>query len=161
LLTTWTTNPDTTSKYSIGAIEWNWKSGSFGFAESESKGRREFSMKFKPTTNAVSVDVRSYYNGKSTPLSYAVPQELGDAVRIKEDNKEDVVINMGTNYSDLEESSGREKFRFDGMYSYSSHGDHKVAFEVRGHSGAEAQEIQMIEIEGVAGVPSAGQGGQK
>ena len=161
LLTNWTTNPDTTSKYSIGAIEWNWKSGSFGFAESGSKSKREFSMKFKPTTNAVSVDVRSYYNGKSTPLSYAVPQELGDAVQIKEDNKEDVVINMGTNYSDLEESSGREKFRFDGMYSYSSHGDHKVSFEVRGHSGAESQEIQMIEIQGVDAVPSSGQGGQK
>jgi len=87
-------------------------------------------------------------------------QDLGDAVQIKDTNKEDVVINMGKNYSDLEESVGREKFRFDGMYSGISHGDHRVAFEMRGHSGAQVPEIQMIEITGVASPAQAQQGSE-
>ena len=37
-------------------------------------------------------------------------------------------------------------------------GEHKVAFELRGHSATEKPEIQLIEIEGVSG-PSTTAGG--
>ena len=157
----WTTNPDSTSKFSVGAIPWSWKSGSFSLKENDEREKREISFKFAPTTNDHSMDLRTYYNNETDPISYAIAQDLGDAVQIKEDNKEDVVINMGKDYSDLEESVGREKFRFDGMYSGVSHGDHRVAFEMRGHSGAQVPEIQMIEITGVASPAQAREGGEE
>ena len=47
------------------------------------------------------------------------------------------------------------------MYSGVSHGDHRVAFEVRGHSGSQVPEIQMIEITGVASPAQAQEGGEQ
>ena len=78
-------------------------------------------------------------------------QVLGDAVEIQETNKSDVVVFLEDDRNDLETSSGHERFRFDGMYSGSSHGDHKVSIELRGYSANEQQEIQRIDIEGVEG----------
>ena len=145
----WTTNPDSTSKYSIGAVEWSWKSGSFGIPEGDVRIPKEFSVKFKPTTNDTSFDLQLYYNGEDDPIEYQMAQDLGSAVEIMSENKSDVVINIGKNFSALEESTGREKFRFDGMYSTMATGEHKVAFNLRGHSGAERPEIQLIDITGV------------
>ena len=153
----WTTNPDTTSKYSVGAVQWEWKSGSYAFPEAEGRAKREFSMKFRPTDTDTAVDLRIYYNGSDDPVSYEMAQDLGGAVEIQDEHKEDVVFNIGKNFSELEESTGREKFRFDGMYSTLATGEHKVAFEIRGHSATEKPEIQLIEIEGVSG-PSTSAG---
>tara|TARA_R100000458_G_C8255945_1_gene232091 strand:- start:36 stop:1568 length:1533 start_codon:yes stop_codon:yes gene_type:complete len=145
----WTTNPDSTSKYSIGAIEWSWKSGSFGIPEGDIRIPKEFSVKFKPTTNNTSFDLQLYYNGEDDAIEYQMAQDLGSAVEIMSDNKKDVVINIGKNFSPLEESTGREKFRFDGMYSTMATGEHKVAFNLRGHSATERPEIQLIDITGI------------
>ena len=147
----WTTTPDTTSKYVVGAIEWNWKSNSFAFPEEDGRFKREIALEFKPTTNDQSIDVRMYYNNSTTPLVHERSMDIGDAVEIREVNKEDVVVNTKNTFSDLEDSSGRERFRFDGAYTNKSHGDHKISFEVRGYSAAESQEIQGIDIEGVEG----------
>jgi hypothetical protein len=53
--------------------------------------------------------------------------------------------------STLENTSGHEKFRFDGMYSQTSHGDHEVAIELRGYAADDVPEIQSIDISGVEG----------
>ena len=145
----WTTNPDTTSKYVVGAIEWNWKSKAFGFPEDDVRNKREVSIDFKPTTGDQRIDVRFYYNHSSTPLENAMSQKLGDAVEIQEDNKEDAVVFMKLARSALENSVGREKFRFDGMYSATSHGDHEVSVELRGYAADDVPEIKSITVEGV------------
>jgi len=148
---TWTTNPDTTSKYVVGAIEWNWKSSSFGFIQDDQRQRREIAIKFKPTTGDQRLDVRFYYNNDTTATAHEMSQKLGDAVEIQETNKEDAVFFMKSARSGLEDSSGHEKFRFDGMYSQTSHGDHKVAVELRGYAADDVPEIQSIDISGVEG----------
>ena len=145
----WTTNPDTTSKYVVGAIEWNWKSKAFGFPEDDVRNKREVSIDFKPTTGDQRIDVRFYYNHSSTPLENAMSQKLGDAVEIQETNKEDAVVFMKLARSTLENSVGREKFRFDGMYSSTSHGDHEVSVELRGYAADDVPEIKSITVEGV------------
>ena len=147
----WSTNPDTTSKYVVGAIEWNWKSSSFGLPVADQRIKREVGLKFKPTDNDQRIDVRFYYNNSETPMEHGMSQVLGDAVEIQETNKSDVVVFLEDDRNDLETSSGHERFRFDGMYSGSSHGDHKVSIELRGYSANEQQEIQRIDIEGVEG----------
>jgi len=151
----WTTNPDTTSKYIVGAVEWNWKTQKLSFPEDDARGRREVALAFKPTTGDQRVDVRFYYNNSTTPQANEVSQKLGDAVEIQETNKEDAVIFLEVTRNDtdgkkgLEDSPGRERFRFDGMYSGSSLGDHKVAVEFRGFSADDVPEIQSIRIVGV------------
>ena len=145
----WTTNPDTTSKYVVGAVEWNWKSQSMAFPEDNTRNKREVAVSFKPTTGDQRVDMRFYYNNDTTPTANAISQKLGDAVEIQETNKEDAVIFMDADRSALEDSTGREKFRFDGMYSAASHGDHKVQVELRGFSADDVPEIQNIRIVGV------------
>ena len=112
---------------------------------------RELGIKFAPTTNEQSIDLRMYYNNDDDPQEYAVTQDLGNAVTIQEQNKADVVFHLEKNRSPLEESNGNEYFRFDGMSTYMSHEDHKVTFELRGYSADERQEIQSINIEGVGG----------
>ena len=149
--TNWTTNPDSTSKYAVGAIPWLWKTGSFGIGAEDAMAQREFGIKFDPTDSQQSIDLRMYYNNDSDPLEYAVTQDLGNAVTIEETNKTDVVFHLEKNRSPLEECNGNEYFRFDGMSSYNSHEDHKVAFELRGYSANERQEIQSININGVGG----------
>ena len=147
----WTTIPDTTSKYVVGAIEWNWRTNSFRFPEEDARYKREIAIEFKPTTNDQSVDVRMYYNNSTSPLANERSMDIGDAVEVREVNKEDIVVHMKTTESHLENSTGRERFRFDGAYSDSSHGDHKVSFEIRGYAADDVQEIQGIDIEGVEG----------
>ena len=145
----WTTNPDTTSKYVVGAVEWNWKGQSMPFPEDDARNRREVALSFKPTAGDQRVDLRFYYNNSTTPTENEISQKLGDAVEIQEDNKEDTVIFMDADRSALEDATGREKFRFDGMYSGSSHGDHKVQIELRGFSADDVPEIQNVRIIGV------------
>ena len=147
----WTTNPDTTSKYVIGAIEWNWKTGSFPFVESEQTEDREVVLNFDPTTNNQSVDMRFYYNNDDDPTTFEIAQDLGEAVKIEYDNRQDVVVHMGKDYDSLQESNGQESFHFDGMTSFLAYADHKVAFELRGYSGTDRPKIQSINIKGVGG----------
>lgn len=147
----WTTNPDATSKYVVGAIPWLWKTGAFGIGVEDARVQREFAIKFDPTTAEQSIDLRMYYNNDSDPSEYAVTQDLGNAVTIEDANKADVVFHLEKNRSPLEECNGNEYFRFDGMSSYNSHEDHKVSFELRGYSADERQDIQSINIEGVGG----------
>jgi hypothetical protein len=147
---TWTA-PDTTSKYIIGAIEWNWKSTSFGFPQDGVRHERRVGLKFTPTTGDQRIDLRLYFNGSSTVHTFETGQVLGDAVEIQEDNKSDVVFFMKIERSAMEDSSGAEAFRFDGTYSRLAHGDHKVAIELRGYAGDEVQKIQQLDIEGVEG----------
>jgi len=148
-VSSWTTTPDTTSKYVVGAIVWNWKSSSFGLAETDQRTPRQVGLKFKPTSNDQRIDIRFYYNNDDNPAENAMSQVLGDAVEIQESNKEDVVVYLEDGRSSLETSSGHERFRFDGMYSGNSHGDHKVSVELRGYSADETQEIQSINVDGV------------
>jgi len=146
---TWTTNPDTTSKYVVGAIEWNWKSKAFSFMEDDLRGKREVAVVFKPTTGDQRIDLRFYYNHSTTPLANAMSQKLGDAIEIQETNKEDAVVFMKLARSALEDSVGRERFRFDGMYSATSHGDHEVSVELRGYAADDVPEIKSITVQGV------------
>ena len=76
-------------------------------------------------------------------------QNIEDGVRIKCKNKEDAVVFMKLARSTLENSVGREKFRFDGMYSSTSHGDHEVSVELRGYAADDVPEIKSITVEGV------------
>ena len=79
-----------------------------------------------------------------------MPMKLGDAIEVGDTNKEDAVLYMKSARSSLENASGHETYRIDGMYSGTSHGDHKMSVELRGYAGDNVPEIQTIDIEGVS-----------
>ena len=146
--------PDATSKFVVGAVEWNWKSSSFPMSASDDRTPRSVELKFKPTTSPQSADVRMFYNGSTTVTTNESSVNEGDAVEIRETNKDDVVFHMKAGRSILSDSTGRETYRFSGVNSISGQGDHSLAIELRGYAGDEAQEIQEINIDGVSSVGS-------
>jgi len=146
----WTTNPDTTSKYVVGAIPFSWRSSSFHFPMDDAEHKRSVGIKFKPTAGDQRVDIRIYYNNSTTPASNGMPMKLGDAIEVGDTNTEDAVLYMKSARSSLENASGHEMYRIDGMYSGTSHGDHKMSVELRGYAGDNVPEIQTVDIEGVA-----------
>ena len=76
---------------------------------------------------------------------------FGDAVEIKDTNKEDVVIHMEKDRSGaVGSSTGIERYPFDGLYTHHSTNDHQVAVELRGFSGANQPEIQQVDVQGVS-----------
>ena len=152
LRTPWTTTPDATSKFVVGAVEWNWKSTSFPIVASDDRTPRSVELKFKPTTATQSVDMRLFYNNETTVMTNEVSVNEGDAVEIRETNKSDVVFHMKKDKSSLSDSTGRETYRFSSVNSISGQGDHSLAIEFRGYAGDESQEIQEIGIDGVASV---------
>jgi len=154
LRTPWTTTPDATSKFVVGAIEWNWKSSSFPMSASDDRSPRSVELKFKPTTNPQSVDLRMFYNGDTTATTNETSVNEGDAIEIREVNKDDIVFHMKSTQSILSDSTGRETYRFSGVNSISGQGDHSLAIELRGYAGDEVQEIQEINIDGVSSVGS-------
>tara|TARA_Y100000361_G_C11019608_1_gene268801 strand:- start:81 stop:605 length:525 start_codon:yes stop_codon:yes gene_type:complete len=147
----WTTNPDTTSTYSVGAIPWRLKTGTFTFNESEEREDRELIVKFEPLDGELDMDMRFYYNNDDSPNQFEIAQHLGDGIEIEYDNREDVVVHMNKNNSALQESTGKERFNFDGMSSLMAYADHQVAVEIRGHSATYTPIIQSLEITGVEG----------
>ena len=76
-------------------------------------------------------------------------QNIEDGVRIKCKNKEDCGVCIKLARRTLENSVGRGKFRFDGRYSSTSHGDHEVSVELRGYAADDVPEIKSITVEGV------------
>jgi len=146
----WATNPDTTSKYAVGAIAWNWKTTRFSFPQGEARDARELGVVFKPTTAAVTMDARFYYNGEASPESFGISQNIGDALAVKDDELADVVVNMKTDFYDHDDSVGREAFRFDGAVHVYGYNDRYVAVELRGYGGQEAVQVQEVQLLGVA-----------
>ena len=155
----WDTNPDTTSTYVVGAIEWNWRTTSFGMSATSDREDRQIEIKFNPTSSAKSMDLRFYYNNDTSPMSHETTFGFGDAVEIKDTNKEDVVIHMEQDRSgSVGASTGIERYPFDGLYTHHSTNDHQVAIELRGTAGAQSPEIQSVDIQGVN--PPQGGAGQ-
>jgi len=147
----WDTNPDTTSTYVIGAIEWNWKSTAFPMSPTGDREDRSVGVKFNPTSNTHSMDLRFYYNNDTSPMIHETSFGFGDAVEIKDTNKEDVVIHMEKDRSGaVGSSTGIERYPFDGLYTHHSTNDHQVAIELRGFSGANQPEIQQVDVQGVS-----------
>ena len=88
-------------------------------------------------------------NNDESPVEFAIAQKLGDGVEIKEEHKQDVVINMDKDASILSESTGKESFSFDGMSSGMAQSDHKVAIEIRGYGADKTPKIREVDIKGV------------
>lgn len=150
-VSTWTTNPDTTSKYIVGAIPWSWKSGKFGLVTDANQDLRRVAIDFKPTSGDVGFDLRLHFNHESTPRSASAEQKHGDGVKITYEQPQDVQFLMQEARDSLEDSMGREQYLFSGRSGMYGHCDRHVQVELRGYQGDDAVEIEQVIVDGVEG----------
>lgn len=143
------TAPSSDSTYAIGAIGYSLRLKNFTLRVDEDRDKRELEVAFQPTTSDRKMDARFYYNRDSSPEEMDAQQDLGDNVVIEDDNKTDVVFHLKSDHSDLQDSIGRESFRFDGQSNNAAYGDREVSIELRGASGDDQVEVNEINIEGV------------
>lgn len=140
----WTTNPDTSSEYMVGAVEWTWKSRRFRFVESKQQNARQARIVFTPTTNAATLDLRLYPNYTTTPLTYEASCRFGTGTTV-EAGETDVVFTL-TQDGD---NTGSLYANFDGRVWEACAPDRFVTLELRGFQGDDAIRIHEIIIRGV------------
>lgn len=147
----WTTTPDTTSKYIVGAIPWSWKTGRLPYVRSQVCYERSLRVAFSPTEGDYRMDLRMYHNYDDTPEEHSIPVNIqGGSVYVDPTNKTDVVFRLESDQSGLEDKVGYEQFRWDGHLNDRHHTDRTVALELRGFQGDEAIALDELEINGVA-----------
>ena len=145
----WTTTPDTTSVYLVGAIDYQWRSKRFEFVENPDENFRRARVSYLPTTGNFWADLRLYFNNDSSPVTFDVSQNMGDGVVIEETNRQDVKLKFQTADSALENSVGFHQFDFSGRLCDQAHTDRWVAVELRGYQGDDAIEVYAVDVQGV------------
>ena len=136
----WTTTPDTTSKYLVGGILWDWKSGVMSVPANESRDVQRI------TTHSASItagnhDVRFYIDRSSTAQNWGAAQNT-EGVKTEKDDPDAEM--------DESKSNGIHRKRFGGMLHRGHEGKELVELELRGHQGNSEVKIFEVEIEGVS-----------
>lgn len=148
--TAWTTNPDTTSTYQIGAIEWAIKTGRFTFSEVDRHNPQALRVDFWPTSGAAQFDMRRYL-GHSTSAETMSIDLQGDMERglTGEIGSTDIVKQMKLATTSNQNEPGSTRIEFGGR-TPSGEGRPQlwVAFQLAGFQGADAQVFSAMRVEG-------------
>lgn len=144
---TWTTTPDTTSVYLVGAVEWNWTSKRFEFLESTQHVDRSLGIRYLPTTGDGSLDLRMYLDWRTSLMTMA-QATMQDGTRWSRDaGGNDSVLNL----KDENGIPGYEKHRWSGNLVSDTHGNRWWSFAMRGFQGDDAIELYGFDLLGVRG----------
>jgi hypothetical protein len=155
---TWTTNPDTTSKYIAGCIPWTWRSGRMPLANLVQEGQRQATLNersvrvsFPPTEDDYRMDLRLRWNYDDDPETHKpITHHQGHLnPHVEKANPTDIVIRMQADDTDLSERVGYEYWRFDGRLVDRSYTDRALQIELRGVQGDEQIELDELSIVGV------------
>lgn len=109
----WTTNPDTTSTYLVGAIELTWRSGimTVPFArKNEEDPQRWLMMTYQPTTAAATLEWKIYWDHDTTAESF-VRDESTAAVSVQR-GATPIRVDLKRTRSALANAPGFEKYPF-------------------------------------------------
>jgi len=147
----WTTTPDTTSEYLIGAIPWEWRSGQMPLASGEGYMDRYAGVSFRPTSGDASLDMRFFFNHETSPEQFARDLELGDAVLVESDNLSDARVFLKSTRDANENAVGYEQFHFGGTVESRMHTDRWISLQLRGAQGDDDILIGELEVTGVVG----------
>tara|TARA_R100000458_G_C8275855_1_gene251024 strand:- start:318 stop:3392 length:3075 start_codon:yes stop_codon:yes gene_type:complete len=144
----WSTTPDSTSVYLIGAVEWMWKSGMFKLAEGESKSTRYFRVVFQPTTNDASLYFKKYDNHSSSPVQMN-EWDNGDGVSIKQGDTRAIADLKISQKEDAEEPGIKYLPWSVGIPSVRGNPVRWVTCEMSGFQGLDRIQLYELEIGGV------------
>lgn len=146
----WTTTPDGTSKYQIGGIKWNWKSGLFKLVHVEQDNQRAIRVNYQPTTGAHAFDIRRYVNHATSPVNNEQTYDLGSGITIKDDDP-DWVVDTKLTRVDESDQPGFVHVAADGSLIDETLTDRWNAVELRGVQNTDNFVVYGVELTGVDG----------
>lgn len=147
----WTTNPDTTSKYQLGGVEWNARFCLLALPESRdwTEPKQAVQVTFAPTDNPSQLDVRKYFNHDTSPANNRLTRDTGGVVSYKQADP-DAVVNLHRTQDVLANVTGLAVDNFSGMRTENADGPTWASVEFRGFQGVSPITIYDIALEGVA-----------
>lgn len=143
----WTDQPDTTSKYQIGAISWHWETGWMRWAPSDYAMNRAISVHLKTTVSETEMFLRVYHDLSDTPETYTRVNTFADSsgmCLLANDPTTDLSINTMR-------AKGYVTMRVDDMFQYYTDGQRVVAMQLFGYSNADQQIIYRFTVDGASG----------
>ena len=151
----WTTTPDTTSVFVVGAIEFYAKFGRLPFpSDSENKQaggqtKRALRLLFEPASTTQYLDVRLFYNCDSSARLNAIFSNQGCGV-VTNQSSDRATFDLTRARSGLADSTGTLEANFGGRLDNDSVGaDRWVAPEIRGFEYGNAVTLHGIDVYGV------------
>lgn len=151
----WTTTPDTTSTYAVGAVPWSLKTKVFSYVgtypsdkKEAERNERGIYITHQPTTNAHYWDLARYLNHSATAESAGIDRTFGDGWS-QTSGSSGVRYDMRSARSSFGTSTGLAHFRFPDGQEPSSPGSPKfVTLELNGFQVDEQIIIYDILVDG-------------
>ena len=144
----WSTPPDSTSVYLIGAVEWMWKSGMFKLIDGESKTNRYFRVVFQPTISDSTLYFKKYDNHSSSPVQMN-EWDGGDGVTVEQDDIRAVANLKISQKEDAEEPGSKYLPWAAGIPSIRGNPVRWVTCEISGFQGLDRIQLYELEVGGV------------
>lgn len=149
---TWTTTPDATSKYLVGAIAFNMKTGLMHFVgNTKNEVQRQMRLTYEPVNGEQTVDLRRYLdhnptadnNKMTTNPGCGVTTTLGDPSGVLDMDR--TASSLGTSYVgyDVYSTPGR-------LDPDSAAGPRSMRAEIVGYQGDKEVKFYQLEVLGVA-----------
>jgi hypothetical protein len=145
--TAWTTTPDSTSVYMLGAIEWNMKSGLLSFARVEEQNKRSIRLTYQPTTAANILTAQLYQNHDSSPLDMRVDQDRGTGITTVASSPQ-ICFDLQAARSSLQTDPGFKEFTFSGLTDDRGQAARWMAVELSGFQGTEQIALYSLAVDG-------------
>ncbi len=145
------TTPDSTSVYLVGAIPWSYKTKTLEYAIRDKEVDRSARLTYQPTTLANQFDIRRILNHNTSPENNAITFNQGDGVKFTRSDP-DAVVNMlisrATYAGSATNAPGFARFEFDGKGSDKAVVDRWLTLHLRGYQATEAIRLYGIDVEG-------------
>jgi hypothetical protein len=145
----WTTTPDSTSVYMLGAIEWNMKSGLLSFARVEEQNKRSIRLTYQPTTAANILTAQLYQNHDSSPLDMRVDQDRGTGITTVASSPQ-ICFDLQAARSSLQTDPGFKEFEFSGLTDDRGQAARWMAVELSGFQGTEQIALYSLAVDGAS-----------
>jgi hypothetical protein len=147
----WTTTPDTSSVYEIGAVEWSFKGKQFQYAITDQEKKRSLRLTYQPTTNDNTLDIRRIVNADTSPVNQEIPWDQGDGVSWADDDP-DMIVDLKSSRAsvggNVVNAPGFVRVEFDSNADDWTVVDRWATFHLRGYAWKDAIKIYAMDVEG-------------
>ena len=151
----WTTTPDTTSVYVIGAIEYSYKTGRFFLVPLVQDQKQAFNLSFTPTTNDAECYLRRFMNHSTTAENFAErDDDMHNVGRKWAASDPDCTFDLKSARTTLDTQKGLHRWEWGGVTGGNPKSSYErqnvwLQAELAGFQGADAVVFHELEIEGV------------
>jgi hypothetical protein len=143
IVTPWLIQPDATSVYQIGGVQWRFQSGDFRFFQSEETTPRRAEVIFSQTAAPCTFDMRLHVNFSLDPVVWNTDNILDDGRGVSPSNgSPDLVV-------DMTKDAGFIQFRIDGHKDFYLDGARWVNIELTGYTNTDPVSVFGVVIDGV------------